>query len=249
MSESNLNRFKWGLFGVSTLLGIMITIQFTSNADKPSLSGDLVQTRSELAYELHAQTEMRTEIGRLQTKIQEYQDSQGNQNEVMQKLASELNRVRQQAGLTVLNGEGIQVTIKDDPNLFISLPPSTRQSDLHISDTDLQLIINILFANGAQGISINGQRITTVTGIREVPPAMQVNTVPIQLPYVIKAVGDVDRMSSALTIYDLKNVYMSMAKDFLMELYKSPSLLQVPAYDQMLDFRFATEDTEGVTQK
>ena len=62
-------------------------------------------------------------------------------------------------------------------------------------DDDLQLVVNALWAAGAEAISINGQRLGPTTAIRFAGEAVLVDFRPVTNPYEISAIGDPDTLS------------------------------------------------------
>ena len=53
----------------------------------------------------------------------------------------------------------------------------------------MQLVVNGLFAAGADAVSVNGQRVTVLSPIRSAGEAVLVGFRPLTPPYVITAVG------------------------------------------------------------
>ncbi|MGH3331031.1 MAG: DUF881 domain-containing protein, partial [Nocardioidaceae bacterium] len=53
---------------------------------------------------------------------------------------------------------------------------------------------NALWDSGAEAISINGQRLTNLSSIRQAGSAITVNFVSLSRPYVVSAIGDPDSM-------------------------------------------------------
>jgi uncharacterized protein YlxW (UPF0749 family) len=58
-----------------------------------------------------------------------------------------------------------------------------------VLDTDIQLVVNGLFASGADAVSVNGQRVTVLSPIRSAGEAVLVGFRPLTPPYVVNAVG------------------------------------------------------------
>jgi len=93
-----------------------------------------------------------------------------------------LNQLGVASGTTTVQGPGIVVTVDDAPNAHTS-----RQTVL---DTDLQQLVNGLWKAGAEAIAINGERITSLTAIRQAGQAITVNYSDLSRPYVVSAIGD-----------------------------------------------------------
>lgn len=102
-------------------------------------------------------------------------------------------------GLTDLEGKGIELTIKDDPNVTTENIGVLDDISNHIvHEQDLRAIVNELKNAGAEAISINDQRITTNTSINCIGNVIKIDDEKISSPFVIKAIGFPERMESAL---------------------------------------------------
>lgn len=264
MENRSDNNFKWSLFGVSVLLGAMLTIQITSGKNKDTaFNADIITVKSSLAYEIEHQEQLKSQIYKMQSKIQEYKDSSGNQQQVLEKMKEELNRAKVEAGLTPVEGNGIKIVIRESP-VFSPLTPDSKAphpDKYHIWDYELVYLINILQSNGAQAISFNGERIVTTTGIREVgvsmdaegqivtPGFMQVNFNAVTMPYEISAIGDIEKMKGAISSYIGKEFFIAKGKELVITEFKDGNKLKLPAFTGTLNFRFATEDkAEGAAK-
>jgi uncharacterized protein YlxW (UPF0749 family) len=65
-----------------------------------------------------------------------------------------------------------------------------------VRDGDLQLVVNALWAAGAEAVSINGQRLGPATAIRFAGEAVLVDFRPVTNPYEVSAIGDPDTLSA-----------------------------------------------------
>lgn len=63
-----------------------------------------------------------------------------------------------------------------------------------VTDTDLQILANGLWHAGAEAVSIDGERLGTLTSIRAAGDAVTVNYRSIRPPYEVFAIGDPDAM-------------------------------------------------------
>lgn len=84
------------------------------------------------------------------------------------------------------------------PGIIVTLTESTGQNKMPIQDQDLWLVTNELFAAGAEGISINGQRIAAVTGIRSVGQRTMIYQSMTSAPFEVAAIGDSNVLEAAL---------------------------------------------------
>ena len=92
--------------------------------------------------------------------------------------------------LAPLEGPGVRVTIDD----------SHAEQGTNLHDQDLLLLVNELRSADAEGIAINGQRLSATSPIRCTGPTIRVNGVALGPPYSIEAVGDPETLASALDL-------------------------------------------------
>ncbi|WP_433479650.1 DUF881 domain-containing protein [Spirillospora sp. CA-142024] len=93
------------------------------------------------------------------------------------------------------------VTLADAPR---ETPPGhsapARAADRgRVYDQDLQVLVNGLWAAGAQAVGINGRRLTPTTAIRTAGEAILVDYRPLGSPYEVTALGDPGRLRDAFT--------------------------------------------------
>lgn len=91
-------------------------------------------------------------------------------------------------GLRRVTGDGVVVTLGDGT---ATVDPVTGQTakDTRVLYIDLRNVVNQLFTDGAEAISINGQRLTAISTIRSAGEAILVDFKPLIGPYKISAVG------------------------------------------------------------
>jgi uncharacterized protein YlxW (UPF0749 family) len=104
--------------------------------------------------------------------------------------ASAIDQLEARTGLGAVTGDGVTVTLASgrvptDP--LTGKPQANNQG--HIVDFDLQTISNELWHDGAEAISINGQRLIGTSAIRAAGNAILVDLAPLTEPYTIQAIG------------------------------------------------------------
>jgi len=90
------------------------------------------------------------------------------------------------AGTLAVTGPGIEVELVE-----VDKPTSP---DERVLDVDLQVLVNGLWAAGAEAVTINGRRLAYGTAIRTAGEVILVDLEPVQSPYSVKAIGDPDRL-------------------------------------------------------
>jgi len=109
-----------------------------------------------------------------------------------QRLLTRLDALSLAAASTPIIGPGLTVTVTDpgvSPNLSDVSKQRVNGSRQIILDRDLQLVVNSLWASGAEAISVGGVRIGPNVAIRQAGGAILVDNNPTSSPYTILAVG------------------------------------------------------------
>ena len=88
------------------------------------------------------------------------------------------------SGASALSGPGLRITLSDAPDVGGVVDPDKR-----VQDVDLQILVNGLWAAGAEAIAVNDHRLTTTTAIRSAGSAILVDLNPLVGPYVVDAIG------------------------------------------------------------
>ena len=139
-------------------------------------------------------------------------------------------------GKTNLVGQGIEITLKDDPNATReSIGVFDDISDHIIHDADLRYIVNELKNAGAEAISINGQRLVSTTAITCIGNVIKVNDEKIASPFTIKAIG----LSESLSGIDRPGSYIELLREkgIVVSIKKSDSI-EIPKYTGAISSKY-----------
>lgn len=155
---------------------------------------------SELKLELTAWNEKYNQLNEkyqeVVAKIEEYRNKRVSDKETAQLLEEEMQQLNEALGKTDVEGEGIVIQLIDKAGTQLSEDVMVEK----IVAEDLLLVINELFAAGAEAISINGHRVITTTSIFDInEDILKVNGERITSPYVINAIGNPDYLKSAVS--------------------------------------------------
>ena len=118
---------------------------------------------------------------------------------VGQEALDDLARAERGAAAVRATGPGLLVTLANaDPKADEDPVGGATEEDPRgrVRDGDLQLVVNALWAAGAEAVSINGQRLGPLTAIRFAGEAVLVDFRPVTNPYEVSAIGDPDTLSS-----------------------------------------------------
>ncbi len=153
---------------------------------------------SELRAELTSWQEKYKEINEryqeITNTISQYQNESESDQQTAQLLEKELEQLNLALGKTDVEGQGIIIALTDNEGKQID----DRLVD-RIYPEDLLLVVNALFGAGAEAISINDQRIIAMSDISSIGDVfLRVNSERISSPYIIKAIGDITYLQSAI---------------------------------------------------
>lgn len=172
--------------------------------------------------------------------IQQYRNAE-TQEETTELLKQDLTNALKNAGLTNVRGQGLIITMND------SLADFGEGVDLNsylIHDEDLLNVVNELKASGAEAISINDQRIVSMSEIRCAGPTILVNGVRLATPYVIKAIGDSAMLESGVT---MRGGYVETLKGWGIRFtITKESDIFIPKYNKAISSKYMTTVEETV---
>ena len=95
--------------------------------------------------------------------------------------------LRAPAGLTAVHGPGVEVVLDDAPGE----PPGAGvdPNSLVVHQSDLQAVVNALWAGGAEAMTIAGQRVIATSAVRCVGNTLLLNGEVYSPPFRVAAIG------------------------------------------------------------
>jgi uncharacterized protein YlxW (UPF0749 family) len=97
-------------------------------------------------------------------------------------LQQKVDDLELQVGSVAVTGPGLKVVVDDAKN--------ADDKEGRLLDVDLQQLVNGLWTAGAEAISVNGHRLTSLTAIRGAGSAITVDYSSLNPPYTVLAIGD-----------------------------------------------------------
>lgn len=225
--DSVSNKWQLPVAIASLILGLAISLQFrTTNSTLPPSA---VNTKDLLA-QLRA---VESERNRLSAEVAEQRDQSGDR----EKGNKELEAMRLQAGLVAMKGPGVVVRLSDSPRTPAG---DDVPYDFIVHDIDVLVLVNELWASGAEAVAVNDQRIVARSSIRCVGPTVLVNTNREASPFIVRAIGDSDRLEGGLKMpggfLDSMNRLTSNGGEVAISRMRE---VRVPAFQDSLIYRYA----------
>lgn len=215
------------------LLALQVRSQLIPPSDRVARNAALIATVRRLESE---NSRDRSEIASLRADIAALESAHAARSDASRKLADQVDDLRAHAGLTPLEGPGIKVSLGNGR----SASPGAGNQYL-VTYEDVQDAVNLLFAGGAEGIAVNGHRLSPQSRFQGAGTSLVIDDgPPLHAPYEIDAVGDRARLQALLedpaSLGDLKR---RQGLYGLQMGWSGEADLKLPAYDSSLTLKYA----------
>ena len=137
----------------------------------------------------------RRRIAALRAQINALESTAAQRSAATQALQNQVADLRAHAGLTAMHGPGVEADLKNG----VPAPSQGGHAGYLVNFQDVQDVVNLLFAQGAEGIAVDGRRITPLSAFSGSEGQVVIDQgPPLSSPIKVVAVGDRNRMVSAL---------------------------------------------------
>lgn len=178
-SPASPRRRRTVIATVVAAAGVLCTIAFVQTARSASVvrtdKADLISRVSAAKATL---TQQGRELSTLQSEVSSATAAYGTADDKMKAALGMLTQLGSQAGSTPVTGAGVEVTVTDGDS-----------GGALVQDSDLRALVNGLWSAGAKAVSVNGQRLSNRSSLRNSGTVIRVNGVSLSSPYVVSAVG------------------------------------------------------------
>lgn len=178
---------------VVLLFGMMVSVSAIRTQQlKPAAAAE----RDQLVAQIHARQDrldvLQTQVSNLEAQVADAQTRSADRRDLLRRTAAAVVDTGAVAGAGAVSGPGIRVEVDDAPGAVGSPVGGV------VRDTDLQALVNALWSAGAEAISINGNRLTSLTAIRFAGRAITVDYRSLMPPYVVDVIGNPDTLPARL---------------------------------------------------
>jgi uncharacterized protein YlxW (UPF0749 family) len=177
--------------GIALLgLGFLIAAQLSAEGPRIRYTS---QERSPLVattLELQGQQDVLTkQVGALRDQLATLEQQGQGTTELVRDLNRRLEEARIAAGLLPLTGTGLVLQLNDSA---LAIPGGADATDYFVTSRDIRTVIEELWLAGAEAIAVNGERVTTSTGVLDIGHSILLNQAYLAPPYQVAAIGPVD---------------------------------------------------------
>ncbi len=166
-------------------------------------------------------------------RLEDVREQASDNTEGSSEKEKELKRNNMLLGLTDVTGEGVIVTLKDNDKVTASTTLGDI-SEYIVHYSDILGIVNELKNAGAEAISVNDQRITSVSAITCEGNIISVNGEKVSSPFVIKAIGR-STMYSAL---NRPGGTLEHLNDFIIATIKQSNSITIEKYTGVIGSKY-----------
>jgi uncharacterized protein YlxW (UPF0749 family) len=222
---------------VIAVFGLLVTIAAVQTSRNASVNdASRVTLVQQITAERDRVSSLQDQIVRLRERNVGLQERLDQMTSTAQTTVARMRRLETNTGFVAVSGPGVRATVDDAPN------GDPAQA---VRDEDLALLVDGLWSAGAEAIAINGQRLTTLSAIRNSGPAIHVNGRPLAPPYTVLAIGDTRTLQADLLDSTHGSEFYSLARQlqFVFELRNEDSMSLPAAPDRLLRLRHATAGT------
>ena len=237
MKGKKRNRGELAIGAVCVLLGFFLAVQLKSvkvNSAEDATTASRLETLQGLYNQATADNDsLRSQLTETQADLERYRSEAAGGGSYNEALKAEVDKLEAMAGLTDLEGPGVEVVMKDSAAVNVT----GDEANYIIHDNDLLSVINELRDAGAEAIALNGERILATSEVRCTGAVVSVNGRRYAPPYVLTAIGDPDTLYSALTMRGgVTDVLGQWGIDVKVS---ARTLLLIPKYEGTVEFRYA----------
>jgi uncharacterized protein YlxW (UPF0749 family) len=232
-------RRRIGLVG-ALVMAVFAVLVITAAAQTSRNSVSDERERRELVIQVsQARTQLtaeRAQLARLKAETAALEDRQLSSDTSAQGLLDNIRLLGVRAGTIPVRGPGVRVVADN--------APGANSPRNEVLDSDLQKLVNGLWEAGAEAISLNGQRLTTLSTIRLAGGAITVNARSLSRPYVVSAIGNRDTLPARFAETSSGQAWLDLRREVGLRLtITSVSSLRLPG--AAVSLRYANQEPVG----
>lgn len=169
------------------------------------------------------------QVRELQAQVNRLAKGAGHGDAAAARAQAQISRLLTPAGLTAVHGAGMEVVLDDAPGQPAGADVDPNQLVVHQSD--LQAVVNALWAGGAEAMAIAGQRIIPTSAVRCVGNTLLLNGEVFSPPFRVAAIGPSATMQKKLSSSPGVQLFREAAGYYgLGYTVSTQSRLDLPAY-------------------
>jgi uncharacterized protein YlxW (UPF0749 family) len=177
-------RGRWTLAVLAVIIGALFSVAaLQTTREAPALQSERTELISRVQAAEREQDQLRGRVNLLTQEIATLRAAALGGDEAARTIETQINSLDPVVGYVAVTGPGVLIVVDDSPS-------AAADARDRVLDIDLQVLANGLWEAGAEAISINGHRLSSLTAIRSAGDAITVDYRSLTRPYRVEAIGD-----------------------------------------------------------
>jgi len=217
-------------------LGFLIAAQLASEGPRVRYTTQERSPLVEIALQLQGEQDaLKAQVVDLSKQIQVLEEQGQGTTATVRDLNSRLEQARIAGGLIPLTGTGLVLQLADST---MAIPADANESDYLVSARDIRTVIEELWLAGAEAISVNGERVTTSTGVLDIGHSILVNSAYLAPPYQVAAIGPSDLLDQLGLSQGWREFIQTRRGTFGLDIaFAEPEVVDIPRFAGGLNLR------------
>lgn len=218
-------------------LGFLVAAQMAAEGPRVRYTSQERTPLVETVQDLQAQQDqLKQQVLDARAAIQNLEAAGQGGAAVTKQLTDELQNARIAAGLVSMTGPGLVIQLSDST---LPVPADGNAQDYRVSGNDVLTVVDQLWASGAEGLSINGERFTVSTAIVDIGGSIVVNGAYVAAPYQISAIGPATMFDTLTHQQGFVDFVRARGEAFGIGIsYATPDHVDLPAYAGSMNLRY-----------
>jgi len=218
-------------------LGFLIAAQMASEGPRVQYTTQertpLVATVLDLQKQ---QDQLKQQVLDARAAIQQLEAAGEGGAAVTKQLNDQLQNAQIAAGLVAMTGPGLVIQLSDST---LTVPADGNQQDYLVSGSDVLTVVDQLWAAGAEGMAINGERVVVSTAVVDIGGSVVVNGAYVAAPYQITAIGPGTLFDTLTHQPGFADFVRARSEAFGIGVsYATPDSVDLPAYAGSMNLRY-----------
>jgi hypothetical protein len=200
-----MKQWRWISPVAFALAGLLFVASARSSGGFDLRSGDHGDLISLIHEQDRHSAQLTNEVSTISTKLQDTLNSQV--GAAIKASTTESAGLALAAGDVALRGPGLQVILKDAPPPLGEVPAGLTLDDYVVHQQDVQAVVNALWSGKAEAMSINGERISSISAIRCAGNTLLLNGRVFSPPFTISAIGSIAILKKSIETNEAIKIY------------------------------------------
>jgi uncharacterized protein YlxW (UPF0749 family) len=227
---------------VALAAGLLFATSGSTAQGNDLRGGEVSELRELIADRKRTGALQERQLRELQEQIDTLTDQVAGRDDVVAAVQEAGEQGEVSAALVPLTGPGVRITLDDAPQSADgSRPQGATADDLVIHQSDVQAVVNAVWAAGADGVAIMDRRLIATSAVRCVGNTLLLQGRPYSPPFVITAIVDADAARTQLAASPQVRVFEQAVEAFgLTFTVEERSEVRLAKYDGSLEMQYAS---------